>query len=85
MSPHSFQPRLNLSAGPSAANKRWASAICRPSRKLQDLYPSATSTPSSRTWKSWQGIDRFRGKWKGKLAEAATKNGDEGIGGTQGI
>ncbi|EJZ18345.1 M3 family oligoendopeptidase [Rhizobium sp. Pop5] len=49
--------------------------------KLQDLYPSATSTAFVADMeKAGKAATAFEEKWKGKLAGAATKTGDEGIG-----
>jgi oligoendopeptidase F len=49
--------------------------------KLQDLYPSATSTAfTSDMEKAGKHSIAFEEKWKGKLADAATKTGAEGIG-----
>ncbi|EJC81249.1 oligoendopeptidase, pepF/M3 family [Rhizobium leguminosarum bv. trifolii WSM2297] len=49
--------------------------------KLQDLYPSATSTAFVADMeKAGKAAIAFEEKWKGKLAEAATKTGTEGIG-----
>ncbi len=52
-----------------------------PSWRLQDLYPSATSTAFvSDMEKAGKAASDFEAKWKGKLADAATKKGEEGIG-----
>ncbi|MBX5042404.1 M3 family oligoendopeptidase [Rhizobium lentis] len=49
--------------------------------KLQDLYPSATSTAFVADMeKAGKAAIAFEEKWKGKLAEAAAKSGTEGIG-----
>ncbi|MBX5215472.1 MULTISPECIES: M3 family oligoendopeptidase [unclassified Rhizobium] len=49
--------------------------------KLQDLYPSATSTAFVADMeKAGKAAIAFEEKWKGKLAEAAVKTGTEGIG-----
>ncbi|MBX5197469.1 M3 family oligoendopeptidase [Rhizobium sp. NZLR10] len=49
--------------------------------KLQDLYPSATSTAFVADMeKAGKAAIAFEEKWKGKLAAAATKTGTEGIG-----
>ncbi|OWV66313.1 oligoendopeptidase F [Rhizobium sp. R339] len=49
--------------------------------KLQDLYPSATSTAFVADMeKAGKAAIAFEEKWKGKLADAALKTGDEGIG-----
>ncbi|MGZ2485279.1 oligoendopeptidase F [Rhizobium pisi] len=49
--------------------------------KLQDLYPSATSTAFVADMeKAGKAATAFEEKWKGKLADAATKTGDDGIG-----
>jgi oligoendopeptidase F len=49
--------------------------------KLQDLYPSATSTAFVADMeKAGKAATAFEEKWKGRLAEAATKTGDDGIG-----
>ncbi|MFS8144836.1 M3 family oligoendopeptidase [Rhizobium sp. BR 249] len=49
--------------------------------KLQDLYPSATSTAFVADMeKAGKAAIAFEEKWKGKLAEAAAKTGGEGIG-----
>lgn len=52
-----------------------------PTWKLQDLYPSATSTAFvSDMEKAGKAASDFEDKWKGKLADAAEKKGEEGIG-----
>jgi oligoendopeptidase F len=52
-----------------------------PSWRLQDLYPSATSTAFvSDMEKAGRAASDFENKWKGKLSEAATRKGEEGIG-----
>ncbi len=52
-----------------------------PSWRLEDLYPSATSEAFRNDLeKSDRDARAFEEKWKGKLADAATKTGDEGIG-----
>lgn len=52
-----------------------------PTWKLQDLYPSATSTAfTSDMEKAGKAAVAFEEKWKGKLADAATKTGADGIG-----
>jgi oligoendopeptidase F len=80
MTPHPFQARLNLSAGPSAADSDAALGDL-PSWKLQDLYPSATSTAFVTDMeKAGRASVAFEEKWKGRLAVAATKDGDAGIG-----
>ncbi len=49
--------------------------------KLQDLYPSATSTAfTSDMEKAGRNALAFEEKWKGKLADAAAKKGAGGIG-----
>ncbi|OWV85735.1 oligoendopeptidase F [Rhizobium sp. R635] len=49
--------------------------------KLQDLYPSATSTAFVADMeKAGKAAIAFEEKWKSKLAEAAAKTGGEGIG-----
>ncbi|MCV9946795.1 MULTISPECIES: M3 family oligoendopeptidase [Rhizobium] len=49
--------------------------------KLQDLYPSATSTAFVADMeKAGKAAIAFEEKWKGTLTEAATKTGAEGIG-----
>ncbi len=55
--------------------------------KLQDLYPSATSTAfTSDMEKAGRNALAFEEKWKGKLADAAAKKGAGGIGdGAEGI
>ncbi|TCR91594.1 M3 family oligoendopeptidase [Rhizobium sp. BK376] len=79
MSPHSFRSALNLSADPSAAGSAELGDL--PTWKLQDLYPSATSTAFvSDMEKAGKASIAFEEKWKGKLATAAMKSGDEGIG-----
>ncbi|KQW60028.1 MULTISPECIES: M3 family oligoendopeptidase [Ensifer] len=52
-----------------------------PSWRLEDLYPSATSDAFRSDMKKAEADSiAFEAKWKGKLAAAATKAGDEGIG-----
>ncbi|TCU22375.1 oligoendopeptidase F [Rhizobium azibense] len=49
--------------------------------KLQDLYPSATSTAfTSDMEKAGRNATAFEQKWKGKLADAAAQKGAGGIG-----
>ncbi|PDT00820.1 oligoendopeptidase F [Rhizobium chutanense] len=49
--------------------------------RLQDLYPSATSTAFVADMeKAGKAAIAFEEKWKGNLADAATKTGAEGIG-----
>jgi oligoendopeptidase F len=52
-----------------------------PSWKLEDLYPSATSPEYlGDLAKADEAAKTFETKWKGRLADAATRSGDEGIG-----
>ena len=52
-----------------------------PSWRLEDLHPSATSDAFRSDMKKAEADSiAFEAKWKGKLAAAATKAGDEGIG-----
>lgn len=52
-----------------------------PSWRLEDLYPSATSDAFRSDMKKAETDSiAFEGKWKGKLAAAATKTGNDGIG-----
>jgi oligoendopeptidase F len=52
-----------------------------PSWKLEDLYPSATSQEYlGDLEKAEAAAKAFEAKWKGKLADAAARTGDEGIG-----
>jgi len=65
----------------SAASATDAALGELPTWKLQDLYPSATSTAFTGDMeKAGKQAIAFEGKWKGKLADAATKKGAEGIG-----
>jgi len=71
---------LNFSAT-SAAGATDAALGDLPVWKLQDLYPSATSTAfTSDMEKAGKDSVAFETKWKGKLAAAATRTGAEGIG-----
>ncbi|MET3856124.1 M3 family oligoendopeptidase [Rhizobium sp. OAE497] len=71
---------LNFSAT-SAAGASDAALGDLPVWKLQDLYPSATSTAfTSDMEKAGKNSIAFEEKWKGKLAAAVTKTGAEGIG-----
>lgn len=80
MSPTSFHARLNLSTGPSAATTDPKLGEL-PVWKLQDLYPSATSTAYVHDMeKAGKAAVAFEEKWKGKLADAAVKTGEQGIG-----
>jgi len=73
--------RLTLSAA-APAGDRGAELGELPAWKLQDLYPSATSTAFvSDIEKAGSAAIAFEEKWKGRLAEAATKTGKDGIGG----
>ena len=79
MSPTSLHSSLNFSAGPAAATNAALGDL--PAWKLSDLYPSATSTAFvSDMEKAGKAAIAFEEKWKGKLADAATKTGDAGIG-----
>ncbi|WP_457587204.1 M3 family oligoendopeptidase [Ensifer canadensis] len=52
-----------------------------PSWRLEDLYPSATSDAFLSDMKKADAESiAFETRWKGKLAAAATKTGDDGIG-----
>ncbi|NUS71036.1 MAG: M3 family oligoendopeptidase [Ensifer adhaerens] len=52
-----------------------------PSWRLEDLYPSASSDAFRNDMKKADAdAIAFETKWKGKLAEAATKSGEAGIG-----
>ena len=80
MSPTSLHSSLNFSAGPAAAATNAALGDL-PAWKLSDLYPSATSTAFvSDMEKAGKAAIAFEEKWKGKLADAATKTSDAGIG-----
>ncbi len=71
---------LNFSAT-SAGGAADAALGDLPVWKLQDLYPSATSTAfTSDMEKAGKDAIAFEDKWKGKLAEAATGTGADGIG-----
>lgn len=71
---------LHLSAtAPAAASDPALGEL--PSWRLQDLYPSATSTAFVADMeKAGKAASAFEDKWKGKLAAAAAKKGEEGIG-----
>jgi oligoendopeptidase F len=71
---------LNFSAS-SAASATDTALGDLPTWKLQDLYPSATSTAFGADMdKAGKLAVAFEEKWKGRLAEAVTKKGAEGIG-----
>ncbi len=71
---------INFSAS-SAASATDAALGDLPTWKLQDLYPSATSTAFTGDMeKAGNQAIAFEEKWKGKLADAATRKGAEGIG-----
>lgn len=71
---------LNFSASSSASATDTALGDL-PTWKLHDLYPSATSTAFVADMdKAGRLAVAFEEKWKGKLAEAATRTGTEGIG-----
>ncbi|KQV13979.1 oligoendopeptidase F [Rhizobium sp. Root1203] len=71
---------LNFSAS-SAASATDTALGDLPTWKLQDLYPSATSTAFVADMdKAGKLAVAFEEKWKGRLAEAVTKTGAEGIG-----
>ncbi|KRB51962.1 oligoendopeptidase F [Rhizobium sp. Root708] len=71
---------INFSAS-SAGSATDAALGDLPTWKLQDLYPSATSTAFTGDMeKAGKQAIAFEEKWKGKLADAATKKGAEGIG-----
>ncbi|EJK79721.1 M3 family oligoendopeptidase [Rhizobium sp. AP16] len=80
MSPTSLHSSLKFSTGPAAAATNAALGDL-PAWKLSDLYPSATSGAFTGDMeKAGKLAVAFEEKWKGKLAEAATKTGDAGIG-----
>ncbi|MBB4566474.1 M3 family oligoendopeptidase [Rhizobium leucaenae] len=80
MSPTSLHSSHNFSAGPTAAATNAALGDL-PAWKLSDLYPSATSTAFvSDMEKAGKAAIAFEEKWKGKLADAAAKTGEAGIG-----
>ena len=74
-------PRASLTFSASATGGPAGPLGELPTWKLQDLYPSATSTAFvSDMEKAGKAALAFEEKWKGKLAEAATRTGAEGIG-----
>ncbi|MGO4437368.1 M3 family oligoendopeptidase [Rhizobium sp. RAF56] len=80
MRPNLLHSRLTFSASSPTA-ERGAELGELPVWKLQDLYPSATSTAFvSDIEKAGKAAIAFETKWKGKLSDAATKTGEGGIG-----
>jgi oligoendopeptidase F len=79
MSQTSLRSRLHLSAGPGLGADPALGDL--PGWKLADLYPSAASTAFvSDMDKAGKAALAFEEKWKGRLAEAAAKTGEAGIG-----
>jgi oligoendopeptidase F len=75
-----FCSRFNFSLA-TATGDRGGELGDLPAWRLQDLYPSATSTAFvSDMDKAGKAAISFEEKWKGSLADAATKTGHEGIG-----
>ncbi|HTO34040.1 MAG TPA: M3 family oligoendopeptidase [Pararhizobium sp.] len=77
----SLQPfsRIVRAASSAAADKAGLGDL--PSWKLEDLYPSATSPEYLEDLAKAEALAlTFEGKWKGTLAQAATRSGDDGIG-----
>ncbi len=78
MSPTSLHRALNFSATPAAGSGALGDL---PAWKLSDLYPSANSPEFLGDMeKAGKLAVAFEEKWKGKLADAAGKTGEAGIG-----
>ncbi|MFJ6324936.1 MULTISPECIES: M3 family oligoendopeptidase [unclassified Rhizobium] len=78
MSPTSLHRALNFSATPAAGSGALGDL---PAWKLSDLYPSANSPEFMGDMeKAGKLAVAFEEKWKGKLADAAGKTGEAGIG-----
>jgi len=78
MSPTSLHRALNFSATPAAGSGALGDL---PAWKLSDLYPSANSPEFVGDMeKAGKLAVAFEEKWKGKLADAAGKTGEAGIG-----
>ncbi|MBB6483848.1 M3 family oligoendopeptidase [Rhizobium lusitanum] len=78
MSPTSLRQSLNFAVSQAAADNALGEL---PAWKLSDLYPSATSPEFLGDMeKAGRLAVAFEEKWKGKLADAAGKTGEAGIG-----
>ncbi|MFS8044554.1 M3 family oligoendopeptidase [Rhizobium sp. BR 314] len=78
MSPTSLRQSLNFAASQAAADNALGEL---PAWKLSDLYPSATSPEFLGDMEKAGKLSvAFEEKWKGKLADAAGKTGEAGIG-----
>ncbi len=78
MSPTSLRQSLNFAANQAAADNALGEL---PAWKLGDLYPSATSPEFLGDMEKAGKLSvAFGEKWKGKLADAAGKTGEAGIG-----
>ncbi|WP_438751870.1 M3 family oligoendopeptidase [Pararhizobium sp. O133] len=76
-----FQPFSRIVRATSSAAADTSGLGDLPSWKLEDLYPSATSPEYLEDLAKAEALAlTFEGKWKGTLAEAATRTGDAGIG-----
>ncbi len=79
---HTFAPEktvVRAAAGPAAGAAAALGDL--PSWRLEDLYPSASSEEFRSDMKKAEADSvAFETRWKGKLADAATKSGNDGIG-----
>ncbi len=79
---HTFAPEktvVRAAAGPAAGAAAALGDL--PSWRLEDLYPSASSEEFRSDMKKAEAdAVAFETRWKGKLADAATKSGNDGIG-----
>lgn len=76
-----FQPLSRIVRAATSAAADTSGLGDLPSWKLEDLYPSATSREYLDDLAKAETLSlTFEGKWKGKLAEAATHSGHDGIG-----
>ncbi|WP_312366780.1 M3 family oligoendopeptidase [Ensifer sp.] len=82
MTLHTFAPEktvVRAAAGPAAGAAAALGDL--PSWRLEDLYPSANSEEFRSDMKKAEAdAVAFETRWKGKLADAATKSGNDGIG-----
>lgn len=79
---HTFAPEKTVVRAAAGAAAGAAAALGDlPSWRLEDLYPSANSDEFRSDMKKAEAdAVAFETRWKGKLADAATKSGNDGIG-----
>ncbi|SMC42254.1 M3 family oligoendopeptidase [Rhizobium sp. RU36D] len=79
---HAIVPERNHAAEPAQAASAKPELGELPRWRLEDLYPAQASAEFQADMKRADADSlAFEAKWKGKLAQAATENGDKGLGG----